>query len=93
MIITFSEPVFEFQKLNSQEINVQYCGDKDCEGTYKKDESKDWVQVSVIAGESSDASKLQFGSDIFFKDSEKMQINLVFKNAIDVSLFSDEDKL
>ena len=47
----------------------------------------------MIAGESSDASKLQFGSDIFFKDSETMQINLVFKNAIDVSLFSDEDKL
>lgn len=94
VIIKFSEPVFEFDKLNSREIGVQMCQKADCEDeSLIKDEVKDWVQVDIIAGESSDESKLGFSSDTFFTDSMTMKIEIKFENAIDVSLFSAEDKL
>ena len=74
VIIKFSEPVFEFDKLNTREIDVKLCSDKKCneDDAIEAEEDlrkKRWVQVDVVAGEDSNASKLGFESDIFFTDS------------------------
>lgn len=56
VVLKFSEPVFQFDKLNTRSIDVPLCMTQACEEEEEQidngpgEESKDWVQVEIIAG-------------------------------------------
>ena len=72
---------------------MQYCVKEQCEEVYPNVESKLWVEVFILAGQDSDQSKLGFSSQIEFVANDQIEIQLSFENAIEVSLFGDEEIL
>ena len=91
--LKFSEPVFTFSTLSNRTIDIDYCNDKNCDNLSNEPQKKLWVEVDIVAGESSDTAKLGFNSTMSFTDSETLTIELKFDSTLDVSLFSDEDKI
>lgn len=55
--------------------------------------TKTWIEVQLIAGQFSDQSKLSFEFDAKFTDSQTIQIELKFKEKLQISLYSDSDKI
>ena len=78
VILKFSEPVFIFDTLSNRTIDIQYCNGKKCDNLSNEPQKKLWVEVDIIAGESSDTAKLGFNSTMSFTDSETLSIELKF---------------
>ena len=60
VVLRFSEPVYTFDELNNSSIDVKYCSYEPCVSFESFLESKDWVEVSIVAGESSNEQSLGF---------------------------------
>ena len=54
---------------------------------------KPWVEVRLIAGQFSNASDLSFDTETSFIDSRTLKIVLKFEKQLQISLYSEADRI
>ena len=54
---------------------------------------KPWVEVRLIAGQFSNVSDLTYDTETSFIDSRTLKISLKFEKKLQVSLYSEADKI
>lgn len=93
--IRFNAEVYQFEELNDRMIQVIEKKSKKSNSRMLSSETTDkpWIDLYVKAGEFSDGQKLGFKSDAKFIDGSTLEIQLQFDNQLDVSLFSESDKI
>ena len=77
VILKFDKEVYQFEDLNSREINVkQSVVSKDDNRRLQAARSvtKSWIEVNLIAGFYSDTSQLGFESEAKFTDNDTIEL-------------------